>query len=96
MPVPGYPSASGFVPASANAIPEISVLPSSAAPAAATIAPSGPPPITVIKSGSEDDPDVQSITIPFRSASSGNFLPMISVADNWISELEFRFVYYLY
>ena len=85
MPVPGYPSASGFGSA-ANAIPEISVLPSTSA------APAGPPPITVIESGSEEDPDVQSITIPFRSASSGNFLPMISVADNWISELEFRFV----
>ena len=52
---------------------------------------SGPPPVTIIESGSDEDTsDVQSLTIPFRSASSGNFLPMISIEDKWISELEFR------
>ena len=52
----------------------------------------GPPQITVIDSDShEEDADVQSITIPFRSASSGAFLPMISVDDKWFSEQEFRY-----
>ena len=52
----------------------------------------GPPQITVIDSDSpEEDADVQSITIPFRSVSSGAFLPMISVDDKWFSEQEFRY-----
>ena len=53
---------------------------------------SGPPAISVIDPDS--DPDVQSITIPFRSASSTNFLPMISVEDKWITELEFRLTFF--
>ena len=52
----------------------------------------GPPQITVIDLDSpEEDTDVQSIMIPFRSASSGAFLPVISVDDKWFSEQEFRY-----
>ena len=53
----------------------------------------GPPSIPVIND-SDSDPEVQSLTIPFRSGSSSseNFLPMVSTDDTWITELEFRFV----
>ena len=39
---------------------------------------------------SDSDSEVKTLTIPFRSA-SGNFLPMITTEDKWITELEFRF-----
>ena len=71
------------LPSSAQAVPSIAVLPA-APPAAAA----GPPVISVIESDS--DTDVQSFTIPFRSAFSSTFLPMISVEDTWMTELEFR------
>ena len=53
----------------------------------------GAPSIPIVND-SDSDPEVQSLTIPFRSGSSSseNFLPMVSTDDNWISELEFRFV----
>ena len=53
----------------------------------------GPPPIQVLQSDSEeDDADVQTVTIPFNSASSSTFLPMISTEDRWSTELEFRYL----
>ena len=62
--------------------------------------PSAIPPITVFSAASQaastvesdSDSDVKTLTIPFRSA-SGNFLPMITTEDKWISELEFRLLY---
>ena len=53
------------------------------------------PPITVFSAASQaalesdSDSEVKTLTIPFRSA-SGNFLPMITTEDKWITELEFR------
>ena len=72
--------------------PAIPVLPTSGANAFSTLP--GPPSVTAHRQDSDSDPDVQSLTIPFRSGSSSseNFLPMVSTDDTWISELEFRFV----
>ena len=50
-------------------------------------------PTIQVLNDSDSDPDVQSLTIPFRSGSSSeNFLPMISTDDAWFSDQEFRFV----
>ena len=59
--------------------------------------PSAVPAITVFPAAVQADPtlesdsdsEVKTLTIPFRSA-SGNFLPMISTEDKWITETEFR------
>ena len=65
-------------------------LPISSVPVAA--APSvGPPAIDVLHD-SDSDPDLQSLTIPFRSASSELFLAMISTDDAWINNLELRWI----
>ena len=92
-------------------VPSILVVPSASAATAVPVIPGssdflssqGPPPIQVLESESdEDDADVQTVTIPFNSASSSAFLPMISVEDRWSTELEFRYflffaqnIYYL-
>ena len=55
----------------------------------------GPPAIDVLHD-SDSDPDVQSLTIPFRSASSELFLPMISTDDAWITNLELRYDILIY
>ena len=82
-----------------QAVPSISAVPAVPATSAAPTIPvgnseflpsQGPPPIQVLESESEDD-DVQTVTIPFNSASSSTFLPMISVKDRWSTELEFRY-----
>ena len=49
------------------------------------------PPSVAVVNDSDSDPDVHSITIPFRSSTSENFLPMVSTDDTWITELEFRY-----
>ena len=81
------------------AAPAVSVVPSvstvpvlSALPSGSATVSGGPPPITVVDAAdSDEDADVHSLTIPFRSASSSNFLSMISIEDKWITELEFRY-----
>ena len=67
--------------------------PSPALPAP-VISSSVPPPIVVENSDSEAD--VQTLAVPFRSASSEAYLPMISTDDSWASDAEFRFVLTLY
>ena len=48
------------------------------------------PPIVVEEPESEDDPDVQTLAVPFRSGISDTYLPMISTEDNWFSDSIFR------
>ena len=77
-------------PVAGPSIPVIQTMPS-AAPAFSMLP--GVPSIPIVND-SDSDPDVQSLTIPFRSGSSTseNYLPMITTEDSWITELEFRFV----
>ena len=100
--VPSFAAPSASIPAvsSVPEVPSIPVVPSASAASAVPVVsgspdflPSqGPPPIQVLESESdEDDADVQTVTIPFNSASSSTFLPMISVEDRWSTELEFRY-----
>ena len=66
-------------------------LPSSQAPPVAGPSfpvPSGPPPILL--ENSESDDDVQTLAVPVRSGSSEAFLPMVSTDDSWTSDTEFR------
>ena len=85
------------VPVAASAPPLQSFVqppvPFSSVPVAAA-ASVGPPAIDVLHD-SDSDPDVHSLTIPFRSASSELFLPMISTDDAWITNLELRYSYFL-
>ena len=48
------------------------------------------PPIVVEETDS-DDPDVQTLAVPFRSGISDTFLPMISIDDSWSSDSIFRY-----
>ena len=66
--------------------------PSSSRSTAPPILASTAPPIVAEESDS-DDPDVQTIPVPFRSGNSDTYLPMISLDDSWHSDTEFRFVY---
>ena len=76
-------------PVAAASVPSIPVIPDNSQ----EFSPSqGPPPIQVLQSDSEDDADVQTVTIPFNSASSSTFLPMISIEDRWSTELEYRYI----
>ena len=68
-------------------------LPSSQAPPVAgpslpVPVPSGPPPILL--ENSESDDDVQTLAVPVRSGSSEAFLPMVSTDDSWTTDTEFR------
>ena len=94
-----------MVPSTASAASSVPVtaVPSTSAVSAVPVIPGnleflssqGPPPIQVLESESEeDDADVLTVTIPFNSASSSTFLPMISVEDRWSTELEFRYIVY--
>ena len=94
------PSAASAAASSVPAVTSTPVVPSVSAATAIPVIPGnsefqpsqGPPPIQVLESESEeDDTDVQTVTIPFNSASSSTFLPMISVEDRWSTELEFRY-----
>ena len=95
----GFPTnvAPGSLPFNGSQLPvspAVPVIPPAvpAAPVASASA-SGIPAIQVLND-SDSDPEVQSLTIPFRSGSSSseNFLPMISTDDSWITEQDFRFV----
>ena len=55
---------------------------------------SAPPPIVLENSDSEND--VQTLAVPFRSASSEAYLPMVSTDDSWATDTEFRFVFMLH
>ena len=78
--------------ASTGNVPTIPVLPGNSSDFMTS---QGPPPIQVLQSDSEeDDADVQTVTIPFNSASSSTFLPMISIEDRWSTELEFRYIFH--
>ena len=63
----------------------------SGAPAAPPISavPSGPPPIVL--EDSDSDNGVQTLSVPFRSGSSEAYLPMVSTDDSWSSDTEFRY-----
>ena len=95
----GFPTnvVPGSLPFNGSQLPVSSAAPviSPAVPVApvASASASGIPAIQVLND-SDSDPEVQSLTIPFRSGSSSseNFLPMISTDDSWISEQDFRFV----
>ena len=76
-----------LVPAAAS-IP----VPSSSRSNAPPILASTAPPIVAEESDS-DDPDVQTIPVPFRSGNSDTYLPMISLDESWHSDTEFRFVF---
>ena len=52
---------------------------------------SAPPPIVL--ENSESDDDVQTLAVPFRSASLEAFLPMVSTDDSWSTDTEFRNTY---
>ena len=87
--VPGV-SASVVPPVAATNVPSIPVISDNSQEFSTS---QGPPPIQVLQSDSEeDDADVQTVTIPFNSASSSTFLPMISTEDRWSTELEFRYL----
>ena len=90
---PGASSVAPLIPAAPSVAPLIPAAPSVAPIQAAPTGASAIPAIQVIND-SDSDPDVQSLTIPFRSGScsSENFLPMISTDDSWITEQDFRFV----
>ena len=64
---------------------------SSSRSAAPPILASSAPPIVAEDSDSED-PNVQTLAVPFRSGNSDTYLPMISIDDSWHSDVEFRFV----
>ena len=94
-PVPAVSSAIQAVPSisAVPAVPAISAVPTIPVGNPEFMPSQGPPPIQVLESESEDD-DVQTVTIPFNSASSSTFLPMISVEDRWSTELEFSCLLY--
>ena len=76
----GSSSSSSFPPAIPGPSGSGSAGPSRAAPA---------PPIALEDTDS-DDPDVQTLAVPFRSGISDTYLPMISTEDSWSSDLVFR------
>ena len=67
-------------------------VPSSSRSTAPPILASSAPPIVAEESES-DDPDVQTLAVPFRSGNSDTYLPMISLDESWHSDTEFRFVF---
>ena len=84
------PGVSVAPPVAAANVPLIPVIPDNSQECSPS---QGPPPIQVLQSDSEDDDaDVQTVTIPFNSASSSTFLPMISIEDRWSTELEYRYI----
>ena len=60
-------------------------------PVPVQVSSSAPPPIVLENSDSEND--VQTLAVPFRSASSEAYLLMISTDDSWATDTEFRFVF---
>ena len=61
----------------------------SSVPGPSRTTPSSAPPIIVGDTDS-DDPDVQTLAVPFRSGISDTYLPMISTEDSWSSDSVFR------
>ena len=76
---------------SVASVPIVSTLPSVPVPAGNSSS-VGPPAIDVIQD-SDSDPDVHSLTIPFRSGATSSeiFIPMISTDDAWITNQELRY-----
>ena len=52
-----------------------------------------PAPPIVLEDTDSDDPDVQTLAVPFRSGISDTYLPMISTEDSWSSDSVFRYFY---
>ena len=50
------------------------------------------PPIVIEEPDSEEDPDVQTLAVPFRSGISDTYLPMISTEETWFSDSIFRYL----
>ena len=91
------PIPAGSAKPSVPALPSIPVaasLPvaSTSRSAAPPILASSAPPIVAEDSDSED-PNVQTLAVPFRSGNSDTYLPMISIDDSWHTDVEFRFVF---
>ena len=63
-----------------------------APPLIVSSASSAPPPILVEDSGSESD--VQTLAVPFRSGNSDTYLPMLSVDDSWMTDVDFRYIFF--
>ena len=74
--------------------PSIPVASSSRSAAPPTISSSAPP--IVAEDSDSEDPNVQTLSVPFRSGNSDTYLPMISVDESWHSDAEFRFVLLLF
>ena len=53
---------------------------------------SGYPVTAPNQSDSDSEPEIPSLALPFRagSATSENYLPMISTEDKWLSDPEYR------
>ena len=51
-----------------------------------------PAPPIVLEDTDSDDPDVQTLAVPFRSGISDTYLPMINTEDSWSSDSVFRYV----
>ena len=55
-----------------------------------------PAPPIVLKDTDSDDPNVQTLAVPFRSGISDTYLPMISTEDSWSSDSVFRYVAFVF
>ena len=51
-----------------------------------------PAPPIVLEDTDSDDPDVQTLAVPFRSGISDTYLPMINTEDSWSSDSVFRYI----
>ena len=90
LPVASLPAASAKP--SVPVVPPIPVASTSRSAAPPILSSSSAPPIVAEDSDSED-PNVQTLAVPFRSGNSDTYLPMISIEDSWHTDLEFRFVF---
>ena len=79
-------------PAPVSIAPSVRVASTSQSTAPPILSSSAPP--IVAEDSDSDDPDVQTLAVPFRSGNSDTYLPMISLNDSWHSDTEFRFVFY--
>ena len=57
---------------------------------------SAPAPPIVVEETDSDDPDVQTLAVPFRSGISDTFLPMISTEESWSTDSIFRYYYFCF
>ena len=84
---------SAVPPSKSPAPPVAAPVPSTSRSTAPPVLPSSSAPPIVAEDSDSDDPDVQTLPVPFRSGNSDTYLPMISLDESWHSDNEFRFVY---